>query len=105
MFQSKISGEIFVRLTVFVSADLENDLAHYACDALVQDLGHDQVEETLLLPEEDHLVVLVSGQVVERVGGATEHVEGGSHGVGVVPQRVHAVLLGHHHSVVLSLQQ
>jgi len=42
-------------------------------------------------------------QIIERVGGAPQHVEARAHGVGVVPQRVDAVLLRNQERVALRL--
>ena len=56
-------------------ADLEDDLADNAGDALVEDLAHDKVEEALLVAEEHGGVGGVPGQVVERVGGPAQHVQ------------------------------
>ncbi len=55
------------------------------------------------VPKEERAVVWMAGEVVERVGCAAQHVQAGAHGVGVVAQRVHPVLLRHEQGVALSL--
>ena len=50
-------------------ADLIDDLADDAGDALVEYLAHDEIEEALLVAEEHGGVGRVPGQVVERIGG------------------------------------
>lgn len=55
------------------------------------------------MPEEERRVVLVPGQIVERVRGPAQHVQAGPHAVRVVPERVDPVLLGHEQGVALRL--
>ena len=82
---------------------LEEHLADDAGYPLVQDLGHDKVEQPLLLSHKQGFVVVMSCQVIKRVGRPSQHVEAGAHAVRVVPQCVHPVLLGDNQGVGLSL--
>ena len=84
-------------------ADLKDDLADDAGDALVENLRHHQIEQALFVSHKNRRVVAVSTEVVERVGGAPEHVQTGAHAIRVVSQRVDTVLLRHHHRVRLGL--
>ena len=85
------------------SGHLEEHLADDAGHSLVQDLGNDQVEQPLLLSHEQSLVVVMSCQVVKRVGCPSEHVQAGAHAVRVVAQCIHTVLLSHDQGVGLGL--
>ena len=82
---------------------LKENLTDNAGNTLVQDLTHHQVEQSALVLHKEGLVVLVSGQVVQSVGGAPQHVQAGPHGVWIVPQCVDPVLLGHDQSIGLGL--
>ena len=82
---------------------MKENLTDNAGNTLVQDLTHHQVEQSALVLHKQGLVVLVSGQVVQGVGGSPQHVQAGPHGVGVVPQCVDSVLLSHDQSVGLGL--
>ncbi len=88
----------------WVPTDEKNNLADDSCDALVQDLWHDKVEQALLLLPKYLRVVRMARQVGQRVGRAPQHVQAGAHALGVVAQRVDPVLLRHHHRIVLNLQ-
>ncbi len=55
------------------------------------------------MPKEERPVIRMAGEVVERVRCAAQHVQAGAHGVGVVAQRVHPVLLRHQQRVALRL--
>lgn len=66
-----------------------------------QDMGGGNVHNAV--PKEERAVVRMAGEVVERVRCAAQHVQAGAHGVGVVAQRVHPVLLRHQQGVALSL--
>jgi len=82
---------------------LKENLTDNAGNTLVQDLTHHQVEQSALVLHKQGLVVLVSGQVVQGVGGSPQHVQAGPHGVRIVPQCVDAVLLSHNQGVGLGL--
>ena len=82
---------------------LKENLTDNAGHALVQYLTHHQVEQSALVLHKEGLVVLVSGQVVESVGGPPQHVQAGPHGVWIVSQSVDPVLLGHNQRIGLGL--
>ena len=82
---------------------LKENLTDNAGNTLVQDLTHHQVEQPALVLHKQGLVVLVSGQVVQGVGGSPQHVQAGPHGVWIVSQCVHSVLLSNYQRVGLSL--
>lgn len=70
---------------------------------LVEDLRHDQRQQPLLLLHEQWPVGLVPRQVQQRGGGAPQHVQAGAHRLGVVAQRLDAVLVGHRQRRLLRL--
>ena len=74
-----VLGFTFPRVLDSRAANLEQNLTDDACHPLVQYLAHDQVEQSLLLPHEQGLVVRVPGQVVQGVGSPPQHVQACPH--------------------------
>lgn len=62
---------------------------------LIQNMAHNQAEQSLLLLQEQWSIVRVPGQMQQCASCTSQHIQTGTHRVGIVAQEADAMLIGH----------
>lgn len=72
---------------------LEQHTRDYRGDLLIQDLAHHQGEQTGLVLQKESSVIRMPGEVEQRAGCTSQHIEAGAHRFGIVAQSRETVLI------------
>lgn len=72
---------------------LEQHTRDYRGDLLIQDLAHHQGEQAGFVLQKESPVVRMPGEVEQRAGRTSQHVEAGAHRFGIVAQSRETVLI------------